>query len=472
MEHIILAKLENNTKALYPPFGILYLTNSLEKAGYNVTVFHEIGNRKNIQRLLETIKKRDILFVGFSTITGPQLIPTIKASEFIKRQTYNIPVVWGGIHSTILGRQCLAEDFVDIVVVGEGEETTVELANALRDKKNLGQISSLGYKENGDIRINETRSFIDLDYYSCSWRSVNLDRYFKKKWGFKRVLPILLSRGCPHRCSFCYNSIVNKTTYRAPSLGKSIQELERLKRDYAVEGVMFYDDSFFVDNNRALEIIRRIDLPWFSEIRADYVNEFLIKEIVRHKCQGIYIGAESGSQRVLDMIQKDIKVHDIIKSVQLCKKYNLDLTLSFMTGIPGEEEEDIRKTMDFIDSLAKIYQKINIEFKIYTPYPGTPLWERALEYGLKEPQRTIDWASYQRNICNLPWIENPTKLEKMCYACSLVYSKIGIANNLKLKDILKVILKYIQKIRWKNRFFNFPIEHRLIFFIKSLREYG
>lgn len=313
MQHIILAKLEAGAEPFYPPFGILYVANALERAGYKVTVFHEIGNKKNTQRLLEMIVKNDALFIGFSTMTGPQLIPTIKASRLIKQEIPNLPIIWGGIHPTALPRQCLSEDFVDMVVIGEGEETSVELADALINKRNLGQIKGLGYKENGNIRINEPRNFIDLDYYSPSWYSVNLDRYFKKKWGFKRVLPILISRGCPHRCGFCYNSIVNRKIWRGPSLEKTIQEIENLKRNYALDGIMFYDDSFFTDTNRALEIIRQIDLPWFSEIRADYVDEFLIKEIIRYNCQVLYVGAESGSQRVLDIIQKDIRLKDVIR---------------------------------------------------------------------------------------------------------------------------------------------------------------
>lgn len=471
MHHIILAKLETGQDTLYPPFGILYVANALEKAGYKITVFHEVGNKRNIQRLLEIIAKINPLFIGFSTMTGSQLIPAVKASELIKQVASNLPIVWGGIHPTILPGQCLSEVFVDMVVIGEGEETAVELADALRNKRNPEQIKGLGYKEGGNIRINEPRDFIDLDYYSPSWHLVNLERYFKKKWGLKRVLPILISRGCPHRCNFCYNLIVNRKIWRAPSLGKSIQEIEKLKRDYVIDGLIFYDDSFFTNPDRALEIIKQIDLPWFSEMRADYVDEFSIEEIVRYNCQTLYVGAESGSQRVLDIIQKDIKIEDIIRCVRLCKKYNLELNLSFMTGIPRESIDDTEKTMDFIDYLSKVYPKVNIEFKIYTPYPGTPLWERALEYGLREPRRTIDWVSYQRGVCNLPWIENPEQLETMCYVCNLAYDQIEPSKDFQLKNILKAILMHIERIRWKKRFFKFPIELQLPSFFKSMRGY-
>lgn len=472
MNDIVLVKFENNIDILYPPFGILCIANALEKSGYSVSVFHEKGTPNNIQRLLKPIEEGNVLFIGFSAITGPQLAPVIKASKLIKQKMPDLPIVWGGIHPTLLAEQCLSEYFVDMVIMGEGEETALELSNALKYKSSLEQIKGLGYKEKRDIRINGSRDFIDLDSYSPSWNSVNLDRYFKKKWGFKRVLPMLLSRGCPHKCGFCYNLAVNRKVLRILSFEKSIQEIEKLKRNYAIDGLMFYDDSLFTNSEMALEIIKRIGLPWFSEIRADYVDELLMEEIVKYNCQELYIGAESGSQRILDIIQKDIKVEDIVRCVKLCKKYSVELNLSFMTGIPGEHLSDTQITIDFIDYLSKIYPKVNIEFKIYTPYPGTPLWIKALEYGLKEPRRPIDWTSYQRGICNLPWIKNSTELETMCYACSLTYNQMGLPKSSQLKNILKIILIYIEKLRWKNRFFRFPIELQLFSFIKLIKEYG
>lgn len=161
----------------------------------------------------------------------------------------------------------------------------------------------------------------------------------------------------------------------------------------------------------------------------------------------------------------------MLLDVRLCKKYGLELILSFLIGIPGENMDDTQKTMDFIDYLGKVYPKVNIEFKIYTPYSGTPLWEKALECGLREPKRVIDWASYQRRTCNLPWIERPAELEAMCYACSSSYNHIELPEAVGLKKILKAILVYIEKIRWKKRFFRFPIEFRLLSFIKSLRRF-
>lgn len=472
MRHIILAKLETPQSILYPPFGILYVAGALEKAGYKVSIFHEIANRTNIKRLLEEIVKFRPLFVGFSTMTGSQLLPAIMASRLIKEELPELPIIWGGMHPTLLARQCLTEDFVDMVVIGEGEEISVELAFALDNRGDLSRIKGLGYKEDGRIKISQPRDFVNLDYYSSSWHLVKPEKYFKKKWNLKMVLPLLISRGCPHRCSFCYNSIASRNIWRGPSISKVIQEIERLKRDYGIDGINFYDDNFFTDINRALDIVRKIDLPWFGEIRADYVDEPLVKELIGYKCHALCIGAESGSQRVLDTMQKDIKIEDTLRCVEICKKFDLELRLSFMTGIPTEDASDREKTISFIHYLNRLYPKLNIEFKIYTPYPGTPLWSKALEHGLKEPVRTIDWAAYQRGICNLPWIDNPLELQTLCYSCNCSHNMIKLTKESRPMDLIRAILAKIERWRWQKRFFKFPIETKLISLIQSMRDYA
>ncbi len=145
MQHIILIKLESGPDIAYPPFGILYVAGALEKAGYKVTIFHEIGDKRNIQRLLEIIAQKDPLFIGFSTMTGPQLIPTIKASKLIKQKMPHLPIVWGGVHATISPEKCI--EHCDIVCIGEGEGVIVELADSIENKKSIDKIKNLWIKK-------------------------------------------------------------------------------------------------------------------------------------------------------------------------------------------------------------------------------------------------------------------------------------------------------------------------------------
>ena len=165
MADVVLVKFEpeSETYGYAPPFGILFLADALEKAGFSVKLIHEPGTRATIARVVEEVVENLPLFVGFSAFTSSILIPTKNASCEI-RKTSSVPIVWGGIHATILPEQTLANDFIDIVCIGEGEETIVELARRLRDQRggthSLADIKGIGYKVDGKPVI----TFNDADY--------------------------------------------------------------------------------------------------------------------------------------------------------------------------------------------------------------------------------------------------------------------------------------------------------------------
>src|SRR5262249_3831899 len=153
-----------NERDMYPPFGIMYVADALIKAGFGVRLFHE--TESYLEEFMREVERVRPLFVGFSTITGPQLKPVIKASRRVK--ALGIPVVWGGVHATIMPEECLHEAYVDYVVVNEGEETCVELARLLAgdSAQRYGEIFGLAYKADGKPMLNPERPFIkNLDDY-------------------------------------------------------------------------------------------------------------------------------------------------------------------------------------------------------------------------------------------------------------------------------------------------------------------
>jgi radical SAM superfamily enzyme YgiQ (UPF0313 family) len=452
---IILVKMETeDVGQIYPPYGILYVTGALMKNGYEVEIFHEKGTQNNLEKLRSMIDD-NTLFVGFSVMTGPQLIPAIKASEIVHGLA---PVVWGGVHPAILPKQVLKEDFVDYAIFGEGEETSVEIANALNSGKGFRKIKGLGFKENGKIKLNKEREFIkDLDSYSIPWGRINVEKYFLKILGQKKVLPVITSRGCVHQCEFCYNAYVNKRRWRFHSVEYSVKTINYLKNNFQIDGVKFHDDNFFGNMDRAVEIIEKTGMPWFAEIRADYVTEERIKKFHENNCRVLFIGAESGSQKILNRIKKDITVKQIINTVVLCSKYDIIPDLSFMVGFPGEDEEDVKKTLSLIERIMNINPKAICTLKIYTPYPGTPLYDFALKNGFEPPSKTEEWSVFVRESCILPWVENPKKLENICEITNVAFS-------------LKVpLFSRIARFRFRHRFFSFVIDLKFLNMLKFVR---
>lgn len=474
---VVLVKLEVDPRSHYlaPPFGILYLASALEKEGFRVKLYHEVGTPGKIKSVVDEIVRQKPLFAGFSTLTGHTLVPTLAASKRLKKSS-DIPVVWGGLHATMLPEQTLKSDGIDMVVIGEGEETVTELAKTLRgdagSPSSLADIPGLAFKKDGACRTNPRRDFIrNLDAYSPAWHHLPIERYFYKgKYFFSdfgsivagdRIAALVTSRGCPWRCSYCYNQFVNKRSFRAHSAGKVIQDLERLRKDYNVSAVVFEDDNFFSDRERALEIIRNIRVPWSSSMRADNVAKWgdgFLEELRRHNCVELRIGGESGSQETLDRMHKDMKVEDVLRTVELCRKHKIRAGFNFMVGIPGESWPQMLETFRFMDELEKMGDGVAVKgLTTFLPWPGTPMYESAVAMGFRPPKLVEDWGiQYGPRQPRTPFTDRRARFAGHYRAMASREQKGRTFGLVFMKP-----LKYLAKKRWEKRFFRFPVDYYL-----------
>jgi len=484
---VFLIKLEpeKDIHGLPPPYSLLYLADSLEKAGYTVRLFHERATPAARIRLIKEVAERRPVFVGFSIFTTSPMLAAIKASQEIKKLG-GIPVVWGGIHPTIFPKQTLENSFVDILVVGEGEETVVELARSLSrpgpGQPDLSAVRGVGFKKDGQVLLTEQRPFIkDLDAFSPAWHLLDINQYIYKQRHFytdigskisgDRVFALITSRGCPWRCGYCYNQAVNRRTFRAQSPDKVLAEVDALKK-LGVSSLIFEDDNFFSDKNRTLAIVRRLGLPWSCSIRADYIatwGEDFVRELAENHCFELRIGAESGSQRILDLMQKDVTVEEIRRAVSLLAACKIQTVLNFMVGIPGETWDDVRQTMDLIDEVEKASPYVTISsLGLYAPWPGSPLSEIATARGFTAPTTLDGWSRLWAQRMRLaPYMDRRIKF-------------IGIYRTLIRRDFRNVPFPYLARMlkrlaawRWKKRFFRFPIDYYLpSSFLRLLRKVG
>lgn len=482
MSDVVLVKLERCDKAhqIAPPFSLLYLGDSLEKAGFTVRLYNEQGTEANIQKLLELIHEENPVFIGFSCFTDLSLYHSKKASIEIKKKA-GTPVIWGGIHPTILPEQTLKNEFIDIIAIGEGEETVVELAGFLKKKKSdhkeLKNIKGIGFKRKGKVIINEPRPFIkNLDAYSPAWHLIDSEKYIYSGKNFytqigsklseERVTALYTSRGCPWRCGYCYNQAVNKRVFRSQTPEKTIKEILFWKRRN-VSTVIFEDDNFFSDKNRVLDIIRNVDIKWSATIRANYIanwGEEFVKELSSNGCIELRIGAESGSQKILDIMKKDITVEQIREAVDLCSKYRIKTLLNFMVGIPGETWDDVKMTLDFMDELEKKSEFVSIGSPgVFVPWPGLDLSKRAEKNGFVPPDNLGGWARQWAQRSKLaPY--NDKRIKFLGFYKSLIRRD--------LKDLsfplFTEILRNIAVWRWEKRYFKYPVDYYIPHFILEL----
>ena len=397
-----------NRRDMYPPFGIMYVADALEQAGFQVKLFHE--TEEFTESFVRQVAVEQPLFVGFSTITGPQLRPTIESSRRV--HALGIPVVWGGVHATIMPLDVLKEDYVDFVVVNEGEETVQELAQMLAGQKprDWPAVAGLAYKEpNGTPMFHRERPFIDdLDRFRPRWDLIPVEQYLIPSGPYTRAIPVYISRGCPFRCGFCYNEVVMKRTWRQHSNAFILNQIQWLKDSYHIDAVDYADDYLFGRIKPMQRLVEKVGMPWSGQVRVQLLSPEFVKWMRDTGCQWVNIGAESGSQAVLDNMHKDQKAWQIEWGMRNLTDGapNIEANLSFIVGLPDEKPEDTKITLDLIEKLCDMNEKARCSVCVYMPYPGTPLWPQALEMGFVPPDHQEGWCDMDLNRGNTPWVSD------------------------------------------------------------------
>ena len=441
--------------------GIMYLGATLEENGFDVTYIDErFDDEKDIYEAV----RNGVKAVGVSAMTGYQLVRTEEIFKKVRGIDPSIFTIMGGVHPSLLPEECLKEPFVDFVVIGEGEETLLELMQAIKDKKPFDKIESVGWKkpsgEGDEIRINNPRKFIDPAEYVYPLTPTN-KRYFvtAAKTG---ELSLPTSRGCPHRCRFCYNMVFNRKTWRPIPVDVFEKHLTRLLddlKDVPFKHMFLLDDN--ISRNKARiktigKILTERNITWHSSIRPEYITEEMATLLDRSGCRGLLLGIESGSNRVLnEVIRKDLPngVDDIKTCANHLSKTRIQAIYSFMCNIPSETSKDLRESMDLADWISRTDPKGRLSFYVYAPYPGTELYQEALSSGFKEPKNFGDWAKITLSNDQNPIAEN------IYYIAGLHFrGGKGDRTDQNFPGIqrLKIALfESLVHLRWRSRFFKF-----------------
>lgn len=368
------------------PLGILYIAAVLKKAGYQIA-FHDLTFAKDFKCLDSDIRNSDV--VGFSA-SSPLLGIAKEVLAYVKEINPNVKTIIGGPHPTQDAEDSLRAGF-DFAVIGEGEETILELMKGLK-ANNWEQIDGVAYKTNGEIRTNNPRQFIhDLDSVPLVDRNlVDYSKYFS--------FAMMATRGCPFKCAFC-KPMQNKlfgTRVRRRSIPNIVDEMEQLNKIDRKKVIYFKDDTltvcsfqWFRDFRNELKK-RRLNIKWGCNARVDTVDEEKLILMKESGCVGLSFGVESGSQKILDFYQKGTKVEQAIKAFALCHKIKLEALAFILIGAPIETREDLEMTYQLV---RKIKPDLWFVF-IATPFPGNFLHEYAKEKGIIKKDRFLDYIEF------------------------------------------------------------------------------
>jgi radical SAM superfamily enzyme YgiQ (UPF0313 family) len=366
----------------YLPYGLLYIAAFLRTRGVSVKIYDANTMEDDFTKFIRKEKPR---IIGISILSGPCLTGAVEKARLIRKQFPKIKIVFGGIHTTIFPKEVLKNDYVDYIIVNEGEYPFLELSEyLLKSEGSLKSIKNLGYKKGKNLVVNPIRPFIDLNTLPFpAWDLVPIEKYIHKKFYSNRVLTLHTSRGCPWNCAYCYNQAVNFRRWRGLSAEKIIEQIEYLQKNYQISGFQFYDDEFDANPQRVIEFCqlvlkKGIKVKWAHYSRTNVVDKkrYLLEK--KAGCEFVEFGVESGSPRVLNMIQKQQTVENIKKAFRICRQTGLKAGAMFMIGLPTETEKEIEMTVKLVNSL-NAHQTINT---IFHPYPGSFLFELCLKKGL------------------------------------------------------------------------------------------
>jgi radical SAM superfamily enzyme YgiQ (UPF0313 family) len=401
------------------PLGLLSIATPLDRAGCDVRIVEEYGNRRWRQELINALRDECVCF-GVTSMTGPQLLHAVRACRIVRQQRPGLPIVWGGIHGSLLPEQTLQSGWADVVVVGEGEETFPSLVDALAAKRPLAGVNGIAFLDGREFRLTKPRPYLDLDAQPpLAYRLIDMDHYRRRLFGMDHV-SFNSSRGCPFRCSFCWDPVLHRRRWRAMEPGTVMDHLRRIIRDHGIRGFLFTDDFFFADLRRARGVLEEVVRSGLGisisklQIRADTVcrmdREFL-DLLVRANVRRLTIGVESGSQAMLDLLKKDATVEEVIEANQRLKPHPIVPVYLFMMALPGETPEQLAESIALAVRLTDENPRAVKTFNVYTPYPGTELYDTTVQQGLTPPERLEDWAVFNfRNVCDdAPWVHPRTR---------------------------------------------------------------
>jgi anaerobic magnesium-protoporphyrin IX monomethyl ester cyclase len=446
------------------PLAILHISSSLKQEGFNVRIldmrledYHnfEVGNP---------------VFVGISCMSGLQIRYALEFAHYVRAKNLSVPLVWGGIHPTLLPAQTASNDFVDIVVRGEGELIIKDLANALAQNLPIDNVAGITYTINGTVKSNPDGGFINLDDLPIAlpYELLQMDKYPAFKSG---RFHIQTSRGCPHRCGFCYNSIFNKNRWRGKSAKRVLDEIEYIIKQYPhIRVIDPIDDNVFVDEFRVKQICeglinRKLGVQWRANCRFDYLSNYskdFLGLLEESGCVELDFGGESGSDRLQQLICKDITADEMLQSVENLRRWapSIEPYVSWMSGLPGETDEDLAATFDLMDRMRKVNPRTqHYGIFVYTPFPSTVMQYLPAEFS--PPQTLEEWGNIQVFHFDPPW-HSRTQVEKLHTISAVTRLAFYPEARIKERDIayklVYGIMNRIEKYRWRHRNFSFPIE--------------
>lgn len=433
--------------------GLAYLSSTLEKEGYDVLIkdYATFDEESCLADIEDIIKEFEPKVIGISVMSMTRT-STYKTIKLIKRLDKNIKIILGGIHASVMYKQLLENFDIEAVIIGEGEETIIELLPLLLKNQNIKEVKGIAFKQHNEVIKNPERPLIhDVDNIPFP----NHGEFMNEQ---RTKACMLSSRGCPNNCSFCCLQEIGRRRYRARSYMNVVDEIEYITKEFPnIKQIEFSDDTFTIDEERVInfckEIIKRnIKLEFVCSARIKPASEKMFSLMEKIGFKEIRFGIETGSRKLLKSIHKNITPEEIIETFKIVSKFpKIKFVKFLMVGFPGENEETIKETIELTKKLQKL---VPMDFFCAAPlwvYPGTEIYKDMKEKGQiddsfwlsdKEcPHYTVEYTKEELfNIANRISFETSLARGKI-YFIKLVLKKMISNPKVYSKRMINFIIK-------------------------------
>lgn len=405
-----------------PPLGLMYIAGYIKKnTSCPIEILDCQVENINYKTLKEEISKRAPDIIGITAMTFT-LIDVIKTAKTAKKINPGIKVVLGGPHVNIYPEETIQIKNIDFLVLGEGEETFKELTENIDNIQALYNIKGIVFKNNGKIINNGPRPLShNLDEIPFPARELTPYKKYSSVLTQKPPMTTMFtSRGCPYKCLFCDRPHLGKE-FRAHSAEYVFQEMSECKK-MGINEIMIYDDTFTIDRQRVVDICNiilkeNLKINWDVRARVNTVDEELLNLMAKAGCKRIHYGIESGTQKILNVLRKDITLKMVEDALYWTRKAGIQTLGYFMIGSPEETKEDIKETMKFINKISPDY----IHVAITTPFPATELYYRAIREGVIKNDVWKEFAQNPSEDFVAPVWEKELSREKLIFLLKKIY---------------------------------------------------
>ena len=422
-----------------PPLGMLYIATYLRENGIETSIIDEAVLGYSLTDIIDWVKKEEPDLLGFSTCSSSGRKAALIA-EKVKQENPNIITVFGNFYATFNAERILKKyPFVDMIIRGEGEYTSLELTKCIAENGNLKKVQGINFRNDGNIISTPDRPLIkDIDSLPFPDRELLDAEYHNTTAGIvvapKKFSSFVSSRGCVFRCRFCGCRRLARNLWRSRSVENILEELHLLSSQ-GYKQFLFVDDNFTLNTKRVIKVCQRlkkekVDIEFFAEGRVDNCPQDMLWAMSKANCRMMYFGIENCVQKILDYYDKQTTSQQAIDALKKAKKAGIDVTVaSFILGAPHETRQEIWETLKFAQKIeADIPQ-----FNMLATFPGTDIWEELKMQGLIDEEKHWETGVLVSEVS--PYAVPPKEIERMIHEG---YQQFFIRPEYIVKQLLRI----------------------------------